>query len=456
MLGKFLRIASAPLIGIGGFVLSMGWTMGPQQLIDDARFAKLTTKVEARVVDRWLAVEWKPGDEAKAPDWRNVAKATACAVVEYEGDWGNQRRAFCGTRLPFRPSFGVTDLDQLAPGVPFSWSRDASGIAVPEVRVAGATKVYLERAKPSVPAFPNTATARNALELLQFEIQSPVAATIRGWTSPEPTMRVAIDPADPANAMPAGFLERPPKGAWIYATIFCAVFGGVFYWVGMSLLLANLPFVTRILMTVIPLLALPWWGEYLPKAIARLHEDFGEVIEDMLGDVDRLGRLVSSDPGEALLANGERLAWAPGGPPYDKTFGLLKIAPPAQAFSSGDAALATLNGRVSEQVRAWPDEQRAEVFVALKSEKVRSLYGAGYAFLPAAAEALSDPRASDATKAAARAFLSEWVTQPVDEPWPRDPARKQRIALYRDLQKIPVNVIANPAGWIADRAEQRR
>src|SRR4029453_6526428 len=104
----------------------MGWTMGPQQLIDDARYAKLTAKTEARVVERWLAVEWKPADEAKGPHRRNAA------------------------RRPSPPSCGVTELTQLAPGVPFAWAVDASGIAVPELRLTAATKAYLERAQPSV------------------------------------------------------------------------------------------------------------------------------------------------------------------------------------------------------------------------------------------------------------------------------------------------------------------
>jgi hypothetical protein len=232
------------------------------------------------------------------------------------------------------------------------------------------------------------------------------------------------------------------------------VFGLVFWWAGMSMLLYRMPLLPRILMAALPLAALPWWGEHLPRAVARLNEDFGEVIEDMLGDVDRLGRLVATEPGDALLADGERVAWKPGGYPYEDSFGQLTLAGPAQPLASPDAALSALNERVTVQVRGWPDDKRESVFRALESEKKRSLYGAGYAFLPAAAEALRDPRASEATRLAARAFLTEWVTQPVDEPWPDQAAFARRVQLYRGLQQVPVNVIANLAELIAERSEK--
>lgn len=451
--GKFKRFYSVIFFGIGGVALSVAWTLGPQQALDERLYARLTARADARIVDRWLAVEWKMTD-AWVSDWRNVAKATPCAVLEYDGDWGSSQRAFCGTRFPFGTSYDPHGLDQLAPGIAFDWARDASGLMVPELRMSPALRRHLEKKEAQPPPFPHIVDAKNAFELLQYELVSPTESAIRGWSSAPAKIALAVDPADPSSAIPAGFIEKRGKRSieWI-GTLFAAAFGLAFWWVGVSILLSHLPLATRVIMAAIPLLALPWWGEQLPRFLARLNEDVAEVIEDMLGGVDRLGRLVATDPEDALLAQGERITYKPAGAPYEATFGRLKLTPPAQTLASPDAALAALTRAASEQVRAWPSAERVALFEKLYAEKKRALYGAGLAFVPAATEALSDA-GDEAVRSTARAFLSEWVTQPVLEPYPSQRGFAQHLQIYRDLANAPVPVIRNPAGWIVERAEK--
>ena len=69
--------------------------------------------------------------------------------------------------------------------------------------------------------------------------------------------------------------------------------------------------------------------------------------------------------------------------------------------------------------------------------------------------ALLDPHGDATVRAAAEGFLSSWVTQPVDDPYPDELAFAWRVKLYRDLTGLPEPVIANPAGWIVERAEKR-
>ncbi len=454
--GKFTRLYAAIFVAVAGFVLSFAWTLGPQRLLDDTAFAKLTARAEARIVERWLAVEWKTRDAWLAPDWRQVAKATTCAVLEYDGDWGSRQRAFCGTRLPFFTHYEPLARDQVAPGVPFDWPRDASGLLVPEIRVAPATKRYLEATPAIVHAFPHITDAKNALELLQFELVSPTESAIRGWTSAPVTLSVAVDPKDPATAMPAGFIEKrgaskPGDGVGV---VIAGGIGLAFWWAGVSMLLAHVPLLARSIMAVLPLLALPWWGDELPKYVERLNEDVAEVMEDMLGSVDRLGRLVASAPEEALLAQGERLSWKTVGAPYAETFGRLALAAPRPPVATPELALAALSATAAAQARAWPAAERVALFESLLVEKKRSLYGAGLVFLSAGREALMDPRGDPAVRAAAAAWLSEWLTQPVKDPRPDDPAFAQRVQLYRDLQQAPVNVIANLATFAVERSER--
>jgi hypothetical protein len=454
VLGKAARFYSVIFLGFGGVALSIAWTVGPQQALDERAYARLTARADARIVERWLAIEWKTSD-SWVPDWRNVAKATPCAVLDYDGDWGSTQRAFCGTRFPFNTSYHPHRLDELAPGVPFDWARDASGLMVPELRMGAALKRHLEAKAAEPPPFPNIVDAKNAFELLQFELVSPTESAIRGWSSAPAKVVLAVDPSDPESAIPAGFIDKRGKREihWV-ATVFAGAFGLALWWAGANILLPHLPLPTRVIMAALPLAALPWWGDELPKYLARLNEDFAEMVEDMLGDVDRLGRLVASAPEDALLARGERVTYKPGGPPYEQTFGRLKLAAPTRPFATPDLALAALTRTVAEQVRAWPADERAALFQKLEAEKKRSLYGAGLAFTPAAAEQVSDPRTEDAPRRAARAFLSEWVTQPVLEPYPSQPAFAQRVELFRELTKVPVPVIANPAGWIAERGDK--
>lgn len=454
MSGKFTRFYGALMLGFAGFVLSFAWTMGPQQMIDAHKFAKLTARADGRIVDRWLALEWKERDATRAPDWRNVAQAVPCAVVEFDGDWGSTQRAYCGTRLRFHLSYRPNSLDLVAPGVPFDWARDRVGTMVPELRVSPAFRRYLEATPAVVQAFPNITHARNGLELLQFEMVAPVDNTVRGWSSEPARIPLAVDPADPSTAMPTAFVERNAKRGpdWVALAI-GGTLGLSFYWAAMSLILVHIPLAARVVMAAVPLLALPWWGEQLPRAIEKLNADFAEVIEDMLGSVDRLGRLEATAPEDAQFAQAERLSWPATGDPYQATFGKLRLSRPDRVVPP-DLALKMLAATAAAQVRTWPEEERTALFRQLESDKKRALYGAGTAFLQAAREALVDPRTPDSTRLAARAFLSEWVTQPVLEPHTGQIAFVERVQQLRELQSVGVPVIANPAGWIVERAEK--
>lgn len=451
VLGKFTRLYAAILLGAAGLALSFAWSVGPQQALDARQYARLTASAQGRIVDRWLAIEWK-ASQAGLPDWRNAARATPCVVLDYDGDWGSHRRAFCGTRLPFYPHYDPIGHDRLAPGVPFDWARDAHGLVVPELRMPGSLKAHLEKTAAVERPFPNIRDARNGLELLQFELVDPVESAVRGWSAAPASVALAVDPTDAGIAVPRAYIEqRARKSAdWVSAAI--AGFVGLVTWFAAApLLLGHVPGLARHLLTILPLLALPWWGDELPRQLARLSEDVAQVIEDM-GAIVAHGALRATAPAEALLAHGERLAWPPAGAPYESTFGRLRLAAPQRPFASPDAALAALADTAASQVRAWPAAERAALFRALEAQKKRGLYGAGYAFLRAARDGAVDP--DPEVRDAARSFLSEWLTQPVLDPQPGSPAFAERLRLHRELQQVPVPVIANLASFSVERAER--
>ena len=100
--------------------------------------------------------------------------------------------------------------------------------------------------------------------------------------------------------------------------------------------------------------------------------------------------------------------------------------------------------------------ERAALDSQLAADKVGELPYAGLIFLPAAKETLLDTQADAVARANARRFLSAWVTHPVADPYPRDAGFVQRVPLFRELTDLPVPVIANPAGWIVERAQRAR
>jgi len=112
---------------------------------------------------------------------------------------------------------------------------------------------------------------------------------------------------------------------------------------------------------------------------------------------------------------------------------------------------------VAAQMRARDDASRAKILAQLAEDKRNGRAKAGFVFLRAARDAFVDRNAQPAVHEQARRFLEAWVTQPVEEPWPRDLAFATRIRLLRELMAIPPpNYIAIPASWIVERAEGRR
>lgn len=77
-------------------------------------------------------------------------------------------------------------------------------------------------------------------------------------------------------------------------------------------------------------------------------------------------------------------------------------------------------------------------------------------FLPAARQAVLDPRSPEAVRRAAGDFLSAWVTQPVEEPWPRQPGFRERVRFFRELGDVPLTGVPVMSRSIAERAGERR
>ncbi|HQY48337.1 MAG TPA: hypothetical protein PLE38_15335, partial [Usitatibacteraceae bacterium] len=266
-----------------------------------------------------------------------------------------------------------------------------------------------------------------------------------------------LDPAAPAGAMPEAYVQerRTIGGIGLMGLVFIAVGFGVWF-AGTGVLLPALPLPLHLLLAALPLAALPAWGDELPRYLRHLNPDMAEVVGDILGDIDITGRLVASEPGAAMLADGEILRWPAGGGAHAETFGRLRLAKPDPAPRDADEALARLTALAGAQVAAMPAAEREALFERLEADKGAGRPDAGLAFVPAARAAVLDPQAPEAVRKAAGSFLWAWVTQPVEEPWPRDPGFRERVRIFQSLADVPVTGVPVMSKSVADRAAQRR
>jgi len=444
VLSPFTGMISGFFLLFAGIFLIVAWQAGPQHLLDAARLGKLTGHASGKIVESWLAVDWDPAEMGTSTMWRAFTKASPCAVVEYSGDWGAPvRRAFCGPRLQFNDMYTLHDVRELSPGVPFTFARDASGFLEPEIRIRKTARDWLAAHQPDWPP-PSDPPPANALAGLRLELDRPVEYAIAGWTQPAPILPLAVDPHHPDDALPAGWVaKRLAQGPNWFAFAIGAVIGLLVWTEAMAFLLGGMQRWLFVLLTAIPLVALPYWAEYLPRALHMFDARWASIAADMLGDIDPLAVLTASSPNAAVLAHGERLVWKAGSGAYADTFGQLHFATPTPAPAAGDAALADLAASVTAQAQALSEADRIALLGRLERDKKHQLYRAGLPFLPFAAAILRDPQASPALFRAAKRFLEEWTTQPTDEFDERDAGYKERVRLWADLATVPVPEIAN-------------
>jgi hypothetical protein len=296
----------------------------------------------------------------------------------------------------------------------------------------------------------------SALDEFRLRMDRPVDGAIDSWTTKPPTLadriRAAASRARDARRA-SSTRDATPKRTGSPAPLL-AFFGLAFWFAGMNVILLGASPAARIILGALPLLGLPWFAQELPNALRHVDLDMASTVADMLADIEMTSRITVAEPAEATLRDGARLTFSSGNGLYADTFGALHFAPPAVPLASGDAALAALVTSTSAQVGRLSPADRTALFERLKADKKKGLLNAGLVFVPSAKETMLDARADAGARRAARDFLSEWVVQPVLEPYPRQPAFAETVRIYRLLLDVPDPLISNPASWVVERAEE--
>ena len=416
LLGALGQFAAAPLIGLfagfpllfGGIFLAIAWTIGPQPLIDSYRYASYTAHAEGRIVDSWAALDFDPTD-VPGLRWHPYAKISTCVIVEYAGDWGTpQRRGFCGNRFTFSDSFRFDDQQTMAPGVPFAFLRDASGFSIGEMRLTRTAYDWLASHSPHDTFMLSKPPPRTALAALQEQFDRPLDVAVASWTAPFPAYPLAFDPKRPDEALPAGIVAERQHGFQPVGLFFVVLLAvpGLFVWrAGMGFLTGQSGSLLWVL-TIAPLLALPWWGDVLPRLIRQANGDWAMLASGMLDDISRVTRFTAGTPEDALLAGGARIVWHAEQGLYADTFGRVRFAPPKAPAKSADAAVAALRAQVRDFVGTLDAAAQVALFERLRRQYENNARQVQTLFTTAAEDTLRDPSSSIAVHRAARNFLS--------------------------------------------------
>ena len=435
-LSPLVRVYAAPLLLVGTVLLTMAWIHGPQAWIEAARMRDYTVRLDGTLAESWIALDFDPADVGDSLYWQRTAKVRPCMVVNAAGDWGPAvQRAFCGDPFAFDETTAAL-LDQLIPGVPFAWRRDAHGVAVPELRVGDGARSWFAT-KPADPSgLPSFDPPRTALNALRLRIdRSLLDRAIEGWLHPAPTIRLALDPARPGEVLPASFVDAGSRAnPWLASIATCI--GLWAWWRGMALLAMGLPRAPRWLAAIAPLFLLPWWAAHVPAMVARVSPQLAPIAAELLDDLTRGVSLRASAPSRALRADGARLAFPLERGEYARTLGDAMPSPPAHPPPDADAALQAIADGITARVRGFDAVARASLFAQLHGDAQSERRDVGVVFLPAAREAMLDAEADPGAAVAAHDFLVAWLLQPPPKPRHEEVGAATRRRFYESLLDV--------------------
>ena len=435
-LSPLVRLYAAPLLLAGTVMLTVAWIHGPQAWIEAAQLRHYSVRLDGTLAESWIALDFDAADIGDSLYWQRVAKARPCMVVNAAGDWGAPvQRAFCGDPFGFDETAAAL-LDELMPGVPFAWRRDAHGIALPELRVGDGARGWFatKPADPSgLPSFDPPRTAFNALRL-RID-RSLLDRAIEGWLHPAPVIRLALDPAHPDAVLPAAYVDAGSRAnPWLAPVAVC--FGLWAWWRGIALLTMGLPRAPRWFAAITPLLLLPWWAAHVPAMVARVSPQLAPIAAELLGDLTRSVSLQASAPSRALRADGTRLVFALEQGEYARTLGYAMPSPPPRPPLDANAALQAIADGVATRVRAFDARTRADLFARLRGDAQTERRDVGIVFLPAAREAMLDAEADPAVAVAAHDFLTAWLLQPPPKPRRDEIGAATRRGFYESLLDV--------------------
>ncbi len=466
-LGWFLESLSwAPgmlFVGVGGAFLSTAWLAAPARLLLHRDLGAYTAHADGHPSQPFWRFEIALDRLGDGWNWAAVTQAELCADFAVKsGTQSTTHVTLCGARRGRTAPWGIVETQELAPGVPIAWPRDASGYPEVTMRLSpGAREWLTSRAAGFWPLIGQSEEARaamppagNELDALLLEVDRPLEWLVRTWpaSTSETAIPMAFDPSSPEYPLPVAVVESglATQPDWLLA-VGLAVFGSVAWITGWHYALASTSRLRVAAACVVPLVLLPWWGGRFERVLLWLEPRAGQVGTDILHDLTEPLRLPVEARGLDALAGYERVHWSRASSYYDLLTGPFAPTRPEPAPADSDAALVAAVLQVTTKALAADDDALLALFERLRQDELVDRGQLGLLFLDAARRVALDERHNHDVRRTAASFLW-WLSVTPIEPRAGQPAYRARVDLWKELREFPPDpAVVNSVTSLLDR-----
>ena len=324
---------------------------------------------------------------ASLHNWRASTDATPCVVVELPGEWGSARmRAFCGNRFALqrklRRALSCTSSRR---ALPFTWTRDERGI-----RRSRRSECRAAQWRGSA----RTRQTRSCIGSGRPGTRSTGCAS--RWTGRSTRRsrdgrrrrrhdrRWSTIPADPATLLPAQLVRQRQAVVAVVddrarrAAPSASRCGSPACWLLPGGAGASTSY-GRVALVVVPLAALPWWSDYMPRAIRFFHADIGMVSRGHHG-YDGSARPVRGHRARRRDASRRRAAGVESRRRHLSRHVRQDRVREARASPAGSRRRARARSRPRSAIGCarWRMRKRAALFTRLRDDKMRDLTRGGH------------------------------------------------------------------------------
>ena len=288
--GRLRTLGGALVLAIGAVLLINAWQTGPARWRESGALRSMTGRGVATLERAWWRLDFDPRPLGQdGTNWEDLSTPELCARIRVErAGTAATSAVYCRQWQKLSRGSLLTSDAELAPGVPVSWAGPDGKPAI-DLRFSERAFRWLSQRSPSFwfvarPGLADRARrlARSELDVLWVLIDDPLGLLAREWSlARDWTFSVAFDPARPTRVLPESVLQEAMRPD-ITTTVVPAMLGigGLAFWiVGWYLFLESRWKGLPAIVAVATALAVPWWGDLVPRALGSVWEPAGGFVD---------------------------------------------------------------------------------------------------------------------------------------------------------------------------------
>jgi hypothetical protein len=438
----FVVKAIFPLL-IGAMFLTGTWQLLQDDLELRGQQQRLTGTAGGAIEDAWWRIDFDVESIGDANNWQAATRPELCIHVVMDiGNREDQNAVFC--RRWGGISYGLQMIrnSTLGDGQAVPW-RTPQGEPEIDLRFSPRAFEWLMANRAWDRYGFDIDDEPTALEALVSQLDRPTEQLIHAWTHSR-QIEMRFNPSQPSEALPSRLLaENPPllesNMEWL---IIPAMMGITAWLLGCILMFFTSPKWLRAAVFVGSLALLPWWGDWIWRAMDHLWSGSRQAVtlaqSELMGMPPRL-RVVDQDyrgePGDI------RHPWNLRTSMYSTVFEVVEFEYPGHVVNA-DEALTTLVAQVNRTLAELADDRITTVFEFLQGMESRRRTGAGLLFMDAARRISLDQSRSENARRAALRFLRQRVDYG-GYVSAHQPAPEVRLGYYMQLRDYPDVAVQN-------------